>query len=462
MTFKGACVKTAVRGLNLGGRTLRRLGVEPPALDADSLHRAAHRRAELRNYGSWDIGEPLDRLLKSYRDEATLTTLGRITVRELIVSLLDNLLRMEAERIANPSIEQQRIAAPVFIIGLPRTGTTHLHGLISQDAANRAPLTWEVMYPAASRSPAGIERARSQTGARLDWADRLAPEFMRIHPIAPDLPQECIAITAQVFMSIQFHTTHDVPSYQDWLEGASQRLAFDFHHRFLQHLQAKTTAMDGGRPGNAGRDFRPTAMDGGRPGNAGRDFRPTAMDGESAANAGAICGAGTRWVLKAPGHLFALKGLLERYPDARIVHTHRDPLRVMASMASHATVLRRAFSDKADPFKIAADWADRWARALDEFLAVRNRSPEAQFLDVGFESIESDPLGTVERVYDFLGWPLTTEARNAMQSFLAANPKNKHGVHSYTLEEFGLSRATLTERFRSYCERFRIPVRAER
>ena len=412
MTFKGACVKTAVRGLNLGGRTLRRLGVEPPALDADSLHRAASRRAELRNYGSWDFTEPLDRLLKSYRDEATLTTLGRITVRELVVSLLDNLLRMEAERIANPSIEQQRIAAPVFIVGLPRTGTTHLHGLISQDAANRAPLTWEVMYPAASRSSAAIERARLQTGTRLDWADRLAPEFMRIHPIAPDLPQECIAITAQVFMSIQFHTTHDVPSYQDWLEGTSQRLAFDFHHRFLQHLQAK--------------------------------------------------GPGARWVLKAPGHLFALEGLLERYPDARIVHTHRDPLRVMASMASHATVLRRAFSDKADPIKIAADWADRWARALDAFLAVRDRSPAAQFLDVGFESIESDPLGTVERVYDFLGWPLTTEARSAMQSFLAANPKNKHGVHSYTLEQFGLSRATLTERFRSYCERFRIPVRAQR
>src|SRR5688500_17089591 len=217
MTFKVACVKTAVRGLNLGGRTLRRLGVEPPALDADSLHRAAYRRAELRNYGSWDFAEPLDRLLKSYRDEATLTTLGRITVRELVVSLLDNLLRMEAERSADPRIEQQRIAAPVFIIGLPRTGTTHLHGLISQDPANRAPLTWEVMYPAASRSRADVERARAQTGMRLDWADRLAPEFMRIHPIAPDLPQECIAITAQVFMSIQFHTTHDVPSYQDWL-----------------------------------------------------------------------------------------------------------------------------------------------------------------------------------------------------------------------------------------------------
>jgi hypothetical protein len=415
MTFSQACVRTAVRGLNFGGRTLRRLGVEPPALDADALHRAAFRRASLTSYGSWSFDEPLERLLKAYRDEAALTTLGRITVRELLVSLLDNLLRMEAERAASPMIEKQRIAAPVFIIGLPRTGTTHLHGLISEDPANRTPLTWEVMYPAASRSAADVAHARAQTRARLGWADRLAPEFMHIHPIAPDLPQECIAITAQVFMSIQFHTTHDVPSYQDWLEEAPQRLGFDFHHRFLQHLQAKANAP-----------------------------------------------ASERWVLKAPGHLFALEGLLERYPDARIVHTHRDPLRVMASMASHATVLRRAFSDNANPNKIARDWADRWARALDRFLAVRDRAPAAQFLDVNFESIERDPIGTVERVYDFLGWPLTGAARTAMQNFLAANPKNKHGVHSYTLEQFGLNRAAETLRFRNYCERFRIPVRAER
>jgi hypothetical protein len=429
MTFSQACVRTAVRGLNLGGRTLRRLGAEPPALDTAALHRVAQRRAGSSDYGSWDFAEPLERLLKSYHDEAKLTTLGRITVREYVVSLLDNLLRMEAERAANSAIERQRITAPVFIIGLPRTGTTHLHGIISEDPANRAPATWEVMYPAAGRSATDVARARGQTATRLAWADRLAPEFMRIHPIAAHLPQECIAITAQVFMSIQFHTTHDVASYQDWFERAPQKLGFDFHHRFLQHLQAKSaTAMDGGSAGNAGGNFRP----------------------------------GDRWVLKAPGHLFALAGLLERYPDARIIHTHRDPLRVMASMASHATVLRRAFSDNAEPKRIARDWADRWARALDTFLAVRDRAPAAQFLDVGFESIESDPLGTVERVYDFLRWPLTTDARTAMQRFLDSNPKNKHGVHRYTLEQFGLSRAEESARFREYCERFRIPVRSER
>jgi hypothetical protein len=413
MSFSQSCVSSAVTALNAGGRALRTLGMQPPSLDADSLRRAAIRRAGTSDFGAWDFAAPLERLLKSYRDEAALTTVGRLSARELVVSLLDNLLRLEAERARDPRIEAQHIEDPVFIIGLPRTGTTHLHGLISQDPANRAPATWEVMFPAAPMaSAADVDRVRAQTSARLDWANRLAPEFMSIHPIAPDLPQECIAITAQAFMSIQFHTTHDVPSYQDWYEETPQDLAFDLHRRMLQHLQAK-------RPG-------------------------------------------TRWVLKAPGHLFALEGLLKRYPRARIIHTHRDPLRVMASMASHATVLRRAFSDRAEPKHIAADWADRWARALDKFLAVRDRSPAGQFLDVSYESIERDPLATVERVYDFLGWPYSRDARAAMNEFLAANPKNKHGVHRYTLEQFGLSRSAQTARFRSYCERFQIPVKAER
>jgi hypothetical protein len=409
MSFSATCVSGAVRALNAGGKTLRRIGAEPPSLEIESLLKAARRRAGTGDLGAWAIGEPLERLLKSYRDEAALTTLGRITVRELLVSLLENLLRLEAERAAHPDIETENVDDPVFIIGLPRTGTTHLHGLVSQDPGNRAPLTWEVMYPATrGESAAGIEKIRARTQSRLDWANRLAPEFMRIHPIAPDLPQECIAIHAQAFMGIQFHTTHDVRSYEDWFEGSRQDLAFDFHRRLLQHLQTQ-------RPGS-------------------------------------------RWVLKAPGHLFSLAALLRRYPNAKIVQTHRDPLRVMASMASHATVLRRAFSDSAHPGEIAADWTDRWSRALDDFLAVRERARPEQFLDVAYDAIERAPLETVERVYRFLGWPLTGGARTAMQAFLDANPKDKHGTHRYTLEQFGLDRAALTRRFAPYCERFAIRI----
>jgi hypothetical protein len=412
MSLAQRFVNGAVGALNATGRALRAAKLERPSLDVESLRRAAFRRAGNRNFGKWQIEEPLARLVESYCTEADLTTLGRVTVRELLVSLLENLLLLETERVRNPRVEQQRVTAPVFIVGLPRTGTTHLHGLMSQDPANRAPFTWEVMYPATrGETAAGIERIRARTQGRLDWAKRLAPEFMRIHPIAPDLPQECIAVGAQVFMSIQFHTTHNVPSYEDWFERTSHDLGYAFHHRFLQHLQAEQPA--------------------------------------------------SRWVLKAPGHLFGLEALLKRYPDARIVQTHRDPLRVVASMASHATVLRRAFSDNADPERIAADWTDRWARALDNFLAVRDRAPAAQFLDVSYDEIERSPLATVERVYDFLGWPLSSTARAAMDAFLAANPKNKHGVHRYTLEQYGLDRNAEIKRFRRYCERFQIAVQAE-
>ncbi len=411
MTVSEYCVAGAVRALNGGSRLLGSYRHRVPDLGAEALMSAARRRAKLENFGDWPIEAPLQRLLESYEREAHLTMLGRITVREMIVSLLENLLHMEAERAADPGIADEAIDAPVFIVGLPRTGTTLLHNVITEDPDNRVPLTWEVMYPAGhAGDPARMERARRKTATRLGWADLLAPEFKRIHPMAPDFPQECIAITAGVFMSIQFHTTHNVAAYQDWFEQDSQRLAMDFHKRMLQHLQRQRR--------------------------------------------------GERWVMKAPGHLFGLGALLERYPDAKVIQTHRDPLRVMASMASHATVLRRAFSDHADPVAIARDWADRWATALDGFLATRDRAPAGQFLDINYEAIERDPVQTVEQIYDFLGWPLTDEARQRMQSFLTANPKNKHGVHRYSLEEYGLNREAEARRFAAYCERFSIPVRA--
>ena len=354
MTLSQNLLAGAVGTLNVGGKALRKVGVQRPRLDLGTLMDVARRRTGRRKLGDWPIEEPLSRLLESYRTESDLTTLGRITVRELIVSLLENLLHLEDEFRRNPAVADERIEAPTFIIGLPRTGTTLLHGLMSQDAGNRVPLTWEVMYPARfPNTPDGIARARQLTASRLRWANRLAPQFKKIHPIAPDLPQECIAITAQVFMSIQFHTTHNVPAYEDWFEADSQQLAYAFHRRLLQHLQAR---------------------------NPGR-----------------------RWVLKAPGHLFALQALLDQYPDAKIVQTHRDPLRVMASMASHATVLRRAFSDNADPTEIAADWSDRWARALTLFLETRDRADTSGFLDVSYDQIESAPFDTVAQIYDFLG-----------------------------------------------------------
>jgi hypothetical protein len=134
----------------------------------------------------------------------------------------------------------------------------------------------------------------------------------------------------------------------------------------------------------------------------------------------------------------------------------------MASMASHATVLRRAFSDSADPELIAADWTERWAQALEKFLAVRDRGSPARFLDLSYDDIERSPLETVERVYEFLRWPFTAAARAAMTRFVTANPKDKHGVHRYSLAQYGLDRDAEMRRFGAYCSRFNIAVHADK
>jgi len=168
----------AVGALNAGGRVLRRAGIDRPAINRDALFAAARKRAGLTDIGDWPFEDPLDRLLNSYQTESRLTMLGRISVRELIVSLLENLLYMEQERKAVPSLVDEAIPAPVFIIGLPRTGTTLLHGLMSEDPENRVPRTWEVMYPSRfPNTPDGIAEARQLTATRLGWANRLAPQF---------------------------------------------------------------------------------------------------------------------------------------------------------------------------------------------------------------------------------------------------------------------------------------------
>jgi len=397
-----------------GVRLLNRMGEHVPmpraltGLESADLIAAAKRRSGMSDFGPWQIRDALDQLTASYRI-AALTTLGEVTVRETLVSSLTNLFTMAAERYRHPDINNQSIEQPVFVIGLPRTGTTLLHGLLAQDPANRAPLSWEVMYPASYRSdPAAARRARAKAARRLAWANRLAPAFKRIHPIDADLPQECIAITAHVMRSIQFHTTHDVPAYQDWLERDSQTKAYQFHRQFVQHLEY-------GAPGR-------------------------------------------RWVFKAPGHLFALPALLAAYPDARIIQTHRNPLQVIASLASHTTVLRRAFADNVDAQAVGHDWTERWANALYRFLDARNQHYETGYLDVAYDDIEQRPLALVKAIYDWLKWPFPAETEKAMQQFLDANPKNKHGTHHYDLASYGLDATAEQQRFEPYCTRFKIPM----
>ncbi len=405
-----------IRSCNGVGRLLERAGLDPVDLDADSLLRAARRRTGLEDFGDEAFLEPMRLLLHSYENEAHLSFAGRLAARSHTLQLLGNRLRLVAERKRSPGIAEQRIKAPWFIIGLPRTGTTLLFGLLAQDPANRLPLTWEVMMPCPAPERASYEtdpRIR-RTARLLRWVDRLTPQFKLIHPIGAQLPQECIAITTHAFTSIEFHTTHDVPTYQAWLEQQDCRAAYRFHSEFLQHLQYRCP--------------------------------------------------GEQWVLKAPGHLFALDALLDTYPDARIIQTHRDPLKVAASIASLTVVLRSAFSDEVDRRHTAADWSRLWALALNHTLRTRTHRAldTGQILDIHFPDLVRDPIATVKSLYRHFGRSLDAEAEARMRRFLSANPNNRHGTHRYSLSEFGLDPERERARYQAYTAHFGIRPEAAR
>jgi hypothetical protein len=403
----GAGIHTA----NALGSVLSQMGFAIVSLDERDLLDAARRATGLDDFGDDDFRDPLTRLLSCLENEADLTLVGRIAARRDLVGLLINRLRLQDDRKRHPEIASERIVAPIFIVGLPRTGSTLLHHLLSQDPDTRAAQAWEVMYPsppptrATYETDPRIEQARKQ----LRWLDWMAPDFKTIHPVGARLPLECIAVMSASFRATRFQTTYNVPSYEAWLNAQDMRPAYAFHRRFLQHLQWQA-------PGN-------------------------------------------RWVLKAPSHVFSFDALLDTYPDARLVQTHRDPVTVMASVASLSSVLHDAFSRRREATRFGQEVTTRWTDGLERSLELRQSgrvSPE-RVVDVQYRELARDPMTTVCRIYEQFGMPLTSPADQRMRAFLAENQQNKHGRHRYELQAFGLDAQDLAHRFKAYSDYFGVP-----
>jgi hypothetical protein len=410
MTLTAWAARAIIRAANATGGCLHRLDIRTVSLDEDSLLEAARRETGLEDFGGDEFREPLRLVLHGLETEAHLTLLGRVVARRDLLGLLTNRLRLARDRARNPGIAEQRIVRPFFIIGLPRTGTTLLHHLISQDSASRSPQAWEVMAP--SPPP---EEARYETDPRIDdaeqrlrWLDWLAPDFKAIHPLGARLAIECIAILSHSFLSSRFHTTYRMPSYQAWLKKQDMRPAYGYHRRFLEHLQWRKRA--------------------------------------------------DRWVLKAPAHLYALDSLFAIYPDALVVQTHRDPRTVLGSVASLTLSLQSAFADSLDLEEIGGEVVQSWTEGLARAMRVRQAGtiPPRRFFDVRYHELVGDPIGAVRRIYTHFGLPLTAEAERRMRSHLAGNPQHKHGQHAYDLKAFGLDGASLDRHFRPYREFFAI------
>jgi hypothetical protein len=366
------------------------------------LQASASRRTGLDDFGPDDYTDGLAVLLDSLAADAALTPAGAKAMRGLLRGVLMARLGSEAAWQANPTCAEVAIARPVFITGLPRTGTTALHRLLTADPATQGLEMWLAQVPQ-PRPP------------RETWADNVVfqyiqagfaqhheehPEFMGVHYMAADQVEECWQLLQQSMRSVSFETLAYVPGYSAWLRAQDWTGAYRRHRRNLQLI--------------------------------------------------GLNDVGRRWVLKNPRHLFALDALLAVYPDALVIQTHRAPRTAVASACSLAAHASAGWSPAFAGGLIGRTQLDLWARGLALFTAERARHDPARFCDVRYEDLVADPVGTVEAVYGYFGLPLAGAAADAIRILAASSATGQPAdaaAHRYTLAEFGLSGADVDERF---------------
>ncbi len=381
------------------------------ALDEASLIDAARTATGLDDFGDDGWRTPFGVFVRALEEEADLHLLGRIMARNEIVRALVNRLEVQSTLALHPEILDERIDAPVLVVGTGRSGTSILHELLAQDPAHRVARTWELLHPCPPP-----ERATYETDARIAAADQeytfwhlVAPEYQTMHENGGDVPNEDPLIDMLEFASDHFMGSYPVASYGRWLARADLGPVFRAHRRVLQLLQWR-------------------------------------------------CG-GQRWVLKSPSYLAKLPAFFTQYPDAYVVLTHRDPLKVLPSLVSIMATLQWMHSDSVDVGAVVKSAVTGTAIVMDLVMQWRadGTLPDDRIIDVRFDDLVGDPWRTLHALYERIGGQLTDETEQRMRSYLEARPRERHGRHDYAFTDTGLDVAETRARFAEYQARYDVP-----
>ncbi len=366
----------------------------------EDLHASATRATGLEDFGDTDYLEPLGILLDSYRSEAGLTEVGSKMFRFFLKGALVARLLSEASWKANPEHAEVEITRPIFVTGLPRTGTTALHRLLAADPAHQGLEMWlaEFPQPRPPRDTWADNPVYQQIQAGFEQHHVENPEFMGLHYMDAGEVEECWQLLRQSVTSISYESLAHIPTYSRWLAEQDWTPAYLRHRKNLQLI--------------------------------------------------GLNDPGKRWVLKNPSHLFALDALMAAYPDALVIQTHRAPSTIIASMCSLAEHATPGWSTTFTGDQIGQDQLELWSRGLREFSRAREKYDPDQFLDIDFADLRSDPMGTVERVCAALDTPMSEAARAAVT---ALDEESRSGArkpqHHYQLADYGLDEAMVEAAF---------------
>ena len=380
------------------------------ALEPDALKAAAVEQTGLSDFGDKWFEEPLQVLCRALRQEAGLSAPGVVNTWFMLAGVLKNRLLLEDLLRRHPEIRQVPVARPIVICGLPRTGTTHLHNLMSADPRLRHLPYWESLEPllaaAEEPGPGEPDPRRARTEQALAMVNGTMPLFVRMHEMTVDHAHEEIQLLAIAGSTMLFETTAPMPSWRDWYLGTDQTPAYLYLRSILQVLQWVRGPQ--------------------------------------------------RWVLKSPQHLEQFGPLQRTFPDATFAVTHRDPVSVTASMCTMLAYSGRMSVERVDP-----GWYGRyWSKRLESMLAscVRDRDllPAGQSVDVRFSEFMADDISMVRRIYELAYQPFTDETESAMTAFMADHPRGPHGRVAYDLGDVGLDSEERRAALRFYSDRFDV------
>jgi hypothetical protein len=376
-------------------------------LDPDQLISKASQHVGLPPLVDDALYEGLSQLCQSLNTEANLTPVGRFIMKRQLLDSLRNRLQVAQWHALHPELNET-ITRPLIIVGLPRTGTTLLSNLLDLDPHNRSLHQWQCNQPVPPPTLANYrEDQRIQQSVRkVGMAQWLVPNMQSAHPTSATLPCECIALLEDDFRSIGYDTIANVPSYWHWRDSDDMRSAYRYHKQVLQMLQ---------------------------------HTMPTET-----------------WCLKTPGHLWALPALLETYPDALLIFTHRDLAKVIPSAASLSKVMRSGFSDHVDCMSIGRQWMEKIDTALARVAEFEARQGKDPFCHIPYTDLINNPVAAIEQIYQTAGRDVSDLFRRNIQQWMQKGEASNHGKHHYTAAEFGLGDANIRQHFSDYYQRYQV------
>lgn len=378
-------------------------------LEIENLERAARERTGLADFGPPEYREALAVLLDSALAEGRMNHAGRETLAATATDHLVNRLEIQDWLTRHPEIEDERIAPPLIVASGPRTGTTAAGFLLGCDPDNRSLLTWEARRPCPPPERETADRDPRIEASRPESESEETLAFRRIHIGRVDGPDECHYLLSNAFYSPHYVHLINTPRQYTWAtRECDMRVGYRYHEQQLKLLQWRNRRE--------------------------------------------------RWALKNPPHLLYNEELYAVYPEATLVHIHRDPVEVLGSICSLTRIMRRRSSDDVRDHEIGRHMLEMIVDSMDRTLAFRNTHPDVRVADIPYREFVETPVVAMRRVYDAAGLRLTGVAEERMTRWAKENPPGLHGVHDYDLSEYGVEPGELRERLGRYCERFDVPL----